>query len=221
MNTSDARGDESGVEPGPAIPAGEMPHAVIRASSRSEQVLQRAALAVSRGGGPKVYEALIAELADILEVDVAFVAVFDDVGRNRMRSLAAWLDGRLLRNFSYTLAGTPCADVVGRDFRYVEKGVSEQFLPDTIFAAKRMDCYAAYPLFAAAGRFLTELTATADVRVVILRMSAVVVLDASGARALREIVAELTDRGIAVLVKGASPEHRRLLEARVSITSEA
>jgi SulP family sulfate permease len=44
-------------------------------------------------------------------------------------------------------------------------------------------------------------------------MSAIDVLDASGARALREIVEELTDRGVAVLVKGASPEHRRLLEA--------
>ena len=136
------------------MPADEMPDTVIRASSRSEQVLQRAALAVSRGGGPHVYEALIAELADILKVDVAFVAVFDDVGRNRLRTLAAWLDGRLLRSFSYTLAGTPCAEVVGRDFRYVEKGVSEQFPPDTIFAAKGLDCYAAYPLFAAAGESL-------------------------------------------------------------------
>ena len=115
--TRDARDSENPRAVVAATPASGPPGTVVGTSSRSEQALQRAALAVSRAGGPRVYEALIAELADILEVDVAFVAVFDDVGRTHMRSLAAWLDGRLLRNFSYALAGTPCARVVGREIR--------------------------------------------------------------------------------------------------------
>jgi len=154
MKTSDARGNESGVSVGVTTAPGEARDTGLAASSRNEQALQRAALAVSRGGGAHVYEALITELARILEVDVAFVAVFDDVGQTHMRSLAAWLDGRPLRNFGYALSGTPCAQVVGRDFRYVEQGVSAEFAPDTIFAAKGMDCYAAYPLFGAAGESL-------------------------------------------------------------------
>ena len=154
MRTSDARDNKKGAPRGAAVSPGVTRDIVVAASSRSEHALQRAALAVSRGGGPNVYKALITELADILEVDVAFVAVFDDVGQSNMRSLAACLDGRLLRNFSYALSGTPCAEVVGRDFRYVDQGVSAEFAPDTIFAAKGMDCYAAYPLFAAAGESL-------------------------------------------------------------------
>ena len=67
--------------------------------------------------------------------------------------------------------------------------------------------------FAASARFLSELTATADVRVVILRMSSMAMLDATGARALGQIVEQLADRGITVLMKGASPEHIRLLTA--------
>jgi len=67
--------------------------------------------------------------------------------------------------------------------------------------------------FAASARFLSELTATADVRVVILRLSGVGMLDATGARALGEIVGQLADRGITVLLKGASPGHTRLLAA--------
>jgi len=67
--------------------------------------------------------------------------------------------------------------------------------------------------FGAAQRFLTELTAASDVRVVILRMSSVAWLDATGARALGEIVEQLADRHITVLIKGASPEHDRLLRA--------
>ena len=67
--------------------------------------------------------------------------------------------------------------------------------------------------FGAAQRFLTELTAVSDVRVVVLRLPALQVLDATGAQALGEIVSELEARGITVLVKGARPEHRRTLAA--------
>lgn len=67
--------------------------------------------------------------------------------------------------------------------------------------------------FGAAQRFLTELTAVTDVKVVILRLPDVQVLDATGAQALGEIVSELEDRGITVLIKGARSEHLRTLRA--------
>ena len=67
--------------------------------------------------------------------------------------------------------------------------------------------------FAASARFLAQLTLTADVRVVILRLSGVDLLDATGARALGEIVEQLDERGITVLLKGASTQHTRLLTA--------
>lgn len=66
--------------------------------------------------------------------------------------------------------------------------------------------------FAAAAHFLGQFTAASDVRVVILRLSSVAFLDATGARVLGEIVDQLADRGITVLIKGASPEHLRLLD---------
>lgn len=65
--------------------------------------------------------------------------------------------------------------------------------------------------FAASARFLTELTAVSDVRVVILRLGSVGVLDATGARALGEVVEQLAAQGTTVLLKGASAEHARLL----------
>lgn len=67
--------------------------------------------------------------------------------------------------------------------------------------------------FGAAHRFLTELTAVSDVRVMILRLSQMQSLDATGAQALGEIVAELESRGVTVLLKGVRANHRRILEA--------
>jgi SulP family sulfate permease len=66
--------------------------------------------------------------------------------------------------------------------------------------------------FGAAQRFLTELTVVSDVKVVILRLSQVQVLDATGAQALGEIVRELESRGITVLLKGLRERHKRILK---------
>ncbi|MDY7105154.1 MAG: SulP family inorganic anion transporter [Actinomycetota bacterium] len=65
--------------------------------------------------------------------------------------------------------------------------------------------------FGAAQRFLTDFARIADVRVVILRLPDLQVLDATGAQALGEIVADLEARHITVLLKGARPEHERVL----------
>jgi SulP family sulfate permease len=67
--------------------------------------------------------------------------------------------------------------------------------------------------FGAAQRFLTILTRASDIRVVILRMSTIQVLDATGARALGDIVTELQGRGITVLIKGVRPRHMLILKA--------
>jgi sulfate permease, SulP family len=89
---------------------------------------------------------------------------------------------------------------------------------DTVDAPAISDHILTYRLdgalfFGAAQRFLTELTAVTDVKVVILRLPGVQVLDATGAQALGEIISELEDRGITVLIKGARTEHLRTLRA--------
>jgi SulP family sulfate permease len=67
--------------------------------------------------------------------------------------------------------------------------------------------------FAAAHTFLLELSAVADVRVVILRMSRVTTLDATGARVLGDAIAQLERRDIAVLLSGIRPSHNGVLSA--------
>lgn len=68
-------------------------------------------------------------------------------------------------------------------------------------------------LFAAAHRFLLELTEHADVRVVILRMSRISALDSSGAKVLGDAIDKLTRRGTLVLVSGVREDHHVRLAA--------
>ncbi|WP_079062709.1 SulP family inorganic anion transporter [Peterkaempfera griseoplana] len=68
-------------------------------------------------------------------------------------------------------------------------------------------------LFAAAHRFLLELTESAEVKVVILRMSRISAVDASGAKVLGDAIDRLSRRGTLVLVSGVREEHRPRLDA--------
>ncbi|MFD1663003.1 SulP family inorganic anion transporter [Streptomyces caeni] len=67
--------------------------------------------------------------------------------------------------------------------------------------------------FAAAHRFLLELTEVADVRVVILRMSRVSTMDATGALVLKDAIEKLGRRGIAVMASGIRPGQRQALDS--------
>lgn len=66
--------------------------------------------------------------------------------------------------------------------------------------------------FGAADRLVEEIASEPDVEVVILRLSGLQLVDATGANALAELVLTLERRGATVLIKGVRPEHRELLE---------
>lgn len=128
------------------------------------------------------------DLIVAVEVGIALAAVF------ALRAVA--------RTSSATLEAVPVTDEIDGD---TELGLLREHI-----VAYRID---GAIFFGAAQRFLTELTAVTDVRVVILRLPDVQVLDATGAQALGEIVSELEARRITVLLKGPRPEHLRILAA--------
>ncbi|WP_141585578.1 SulP family inorganic anion transporter [Actinomadura sp. WMMA1423] len=91
-----------------------------------------------------------------------------------------------------------------------DHSAEEQRLLDEHIVAYRFDG----PLFfAAAHRFLLELSEVGDVRIVILRMSRISALDATGAGVLGDAITRLEDRGITVLVSGVRPGHDQILAA--------
>ncbi len=66
--------------------------------------------------------------------------------------------------------------------------------------------------FGAAHRFLLEVAEVSDVRVVILRLSRVQTLDATGATVLGETIKTLESRGITVLLSGIQADHANIFQ---------
>lgn len=84
----------------------------------------------------------------------------------------------------------------------------ERSLLDEHIVAYRIDG----PLFfAAAHDFLLELSDVSNVRVVIVRMSRVTTLDATGAHVLADTITRLEARSITVLLSGVQQHHERVL----------
>ncbi len=65
--------------------------------------------------------------------------------------------------------------------------------------------------FAAAHDFLLELSEVSDVRVVVLRMSRISTIDATGAAVLADTITRLEGRGITVLLSGVREHQQRVL----------
>ena len=94
----------------------------------------------------------------------------------------------------------------------------EHALLDAHIVAYRLDG----PLFfGGAHQALLELSTLTDIRVVVLRMSRVASLDATGAAVLRDTVRALEHRGITVLMSGVRPEHEATLSALGALDSLA
>src|SRR5690606_2181316 len=94
----------------------------------------------------------------------------------------------------------------------------EKALLDDSIVAFRLD---GALFFGASHRFLLELTDVADVSVVILRMSRLTTIDATGALMLEDVITMLEKRGIVVVLSGIKPGHRKVLSALTSAKSLA
>jgi SulP family sulfate permease len=89
-----------------------------------------------------------------------------------------------------------------------DHGDEEQAVLDEQIVVFRLDG----PLFfAAAHDFLLELSEVSNVRVVVLRMSRITTIDATGAAVLADTVTRLEARGITVLLSGVRDHQQRVL----------
>ena len=109
----------------------------------------------AHGTGEEFFHTLVEHLADALGVQHALLAEF--ASDTRVRTLAYWQIDKLVPNFEYDLAGTPCEDVARGNLCHYPVGVAKKFPADLPLTEMGIESYLGVPLIGPNGRNLGHL----------------------------------------------------------------
>ena len=93
-----------------------------------EEIFLEAARALSGARPEHMYEDLVRAAVKLVKADIGLIGRYVDIdGVPHIRSMAWLVQGKLLPNEDYILAGTPCETVIGSTFKIYEDRVGELF----------------------------------------------------------------------------------------------
>jgi PAS domain S-box-containing protein len=129
----------------------DLPHMAERAvrQRRVEEALGDLVAGTAAAGGEALFGELVLRLARALRVKFASVAEIAD--RGRLRTLARCLDGRLVENVEYAIAGTPCEGVLDGTVCHVRDRVAERYPRDEGLRRLKASTYVGTALRASTG----------------------------------------------------------------------
>jgi PAS domain S-box-containing protein len=134
---------------------GQLQHLVtmvqdVTASREMERVMQAIVESTSAVTGESFFRTLVENLAEALNVRFALVGQLTEAGRSTIATVAVWNRGGIVPNFSYSLAGTPCEQIVSTR-QCVHADGAQFHLPLTAVGEIGHGCSACTPLFDSAG----------------------------------------------------------------------
>ena len=140
----------------------DLPHMAERAvrHRRVEEALGDLVAGIAAGGGEALFGELVLRLARALRVKYASVA--ESVDGGRLRTLARFVDGGLVENVEYALAGTPCAGVVDGTVCYIRDSVADLYPEDEGLRRMGSQSYVGAALRASTGEILGIVNAIHD-----------------------------------------------------------
>ncbi len=118
---------------------------------QSEQALRALATSTALKGGEDFIANCTRELARAYDAPYAFVGVFSDDGKDKIRVLAIWCEGRFAETFTYALAGTPCQDILRCGMQIIPHNASQLYPHDRFLHEQGIESYFGVPLIDSAG----------------------------------------------------------------------
>jgi diguanylate cyclase (GGDEF)-like protein len=109
---------------------------------------------VAHEDADKFFLQCIEKVADFYDIEYAFIGLLDDVDKQLINTFIVWNNGKLLDNFQYTLAGTPCEDVVDLKHEIIKKDVACRYPDDEMLVQMKVESYFGSPLIGADGQLL-------------------------------------------------------------------
>ncbi len=125
--------------------------------TRAEAKLRAVAEGTAAVTAGDFFRSLVRHLADGLHARYAFVAECLDALPGRVRTLAFWEGARFAKNVEYSLAGTPCQQVMAGELCIYPEGVQKLFPDDDDLRALGAESYLGVPLCSAGGEVIGHL----------------------------------------------------------------
>ncbi|MDX8407313.1 MAG: PAS domain S-box protein [Mariprofundaceae bacterium] len=100
----------------------------VSARKQSEQAFGTLVASIVGQSGQVFFDRAVRELASWLQMECVILAALS--GENHVRALAMILDGKPVKNFSYHLTGSPCANLAEQDFCVFSESVCTRFPDD-------------------------------------------------------------------------------------------
>ncbi len=131
----------------------------ITGRKRYEELVENIERGVSIKIGDDFFRSLTSCLAEALKADQVFVCELLDRDTERVRTIAAVIDGRESEPFEYSLPGTPCEKAFRRNVCVYTSRVAEMFPEDRDLTEHGIEGYAGASLFDSGGETLGLLVA--------------------------------------------------------------
>ena len=90
-------------------------------------------------------------LADLFDAKFAFIGLFANSEKTKIRTYAVLADNDFVDNFEYELEGTPCQDILNLDEELIGKNASVKYPGDELLVQMNIDSYLGAPLISPSG----------------------------------------------------------------------
>lgn len=118
----------------------------ITRARQQERIVRQLSDSMAGATGAGFFRTLVAQLAETLGADLAFVGELSQDVEGHVRTVAAVLDGKEVANFTYPLSGSPCVNVLDAGVCCYPDHVAELFPDDKALAQKGIRAYVGSPL---------------------------------------------------------------------------
>lgn len=100
------------------------------------------------------FKLCLTELAQLFGVKYAFIGLFADADKSRIKTYVIWSGEGFVDNFEYALAGTPCEDVLNLDLELIESGAAQKYPEDAMLRDMGIESYFGAPLISSKGTMM-------------------------------------------------------------------
>ncbi len=136
----------------------------ITAQRQNERLLHLLSNATSGVTGKEFFKRLVKVLADALKLKGVFLVQHQNIARpvRKCETIGACINGELIPDFDYEVAGTPCEDAIGQEPYVVHSGVAELYPRDRFLSQNKIESYFSLPMINRKGEIQGHLVLLGD-----------------------------------------------------------